>query len=71
MNNFTIPKEKISWAKWAYGWNMFLWGNTKKTFICGKCSGEFKTRSYYEFAEGGCITNCPHCGQWNRFNLNT
>jgi hypothetical protein len=64
-----IPADKISFAKHAEGWNMCLWGNPKITVICGKCYGEFKTRSYHPFTEGGVIANCPHCSQWNRFNF--
>jgi hypothetical protein len=47
-----------------------LYPRTKINVVCGNCNLTFATSDYIP-DKNRYISNCPHCGKWNRLNLYT
>ncbi len=70
MSTIIISQDQLVQAAHWEMWSICLWGNPKADVICGSCKRPFATRDYRPFRKGGIVANCPHCGMWNRANIN-
>lgn len=64
-----IQKEDVCMAKYTSSQVL----SYKNQIICGSCNLSFLTRDYIKYYidkdRYRYISNCPHCGKWNKIKV--
>jgi hypothetical protein len=70
MTKLIINSEDVCLAKYIDKPYISSWPLIQVEVTCGSCNLTFATNNYIP-DKNRYISNCPHCGKWNRLNLYT
>lgn len=69
MSIILVEKSDVCMAKYT----SFPICNSENQVVCGNCNLSFKARDYIRLDIGKetrrYISNCPHCGKWNKMRI--